>query len=112
MYSLGQIGAFIIAAVGLTLTILNVIDKVTVMSERAGKPMVDVIDKVKALEEWREKVNSRLEDGNRHFDDIDASNRAIQKALLALMDSSIDGNNIDELKKARKDLYNFMADHH
>ena len=37
MFTLNQIGAFIIAAVGLTLTILNVIDKVTVMSERTGK---------------------------------------------------------------------------
>ena len=37
MFTLGQIGTFIIAAVGLTLTILNVIDKVTVMSERTGK---------------------------------------------------------------------------
>lgn len=111
MFTLGQIGAFIIAAVGLTLTILNVIDKLTIMKERADKPMTEVTDKIKALEEWRDKVNTRLENGNRHFDDIDASNRAIQKALLALMDSSIDGNNIDELKKARKDLYTFMTDH-
>lgn len=110
MYTLGQIGAFIIAAVGLTLTILNVIDKITVMSERAGKPMVEVMDKIKDLEEWRKKVNERLEEGDKHFDDMDASNRAIQKALLALMDSAIDGNNTDELKKARKDLYNFMTD--
>lgn len=111
MFTLGQIGAFVIAAVGLTLTVLNIIDKLTIMSERAGKPMIEITEKVKALEEWRDKVNTRLENGNRHFDDIDASNRAIQKALLALMDSSIDGNNIDELKKARKDLYNFMTDH-
>lgn len=111
MFTLGQIGAFIIAAVGLTLTILNVIDKLTIMKERADKPMTEVTEKIKALEEWRDKVNTRLENGNRHFDDIDASNRAIQKALLALMDSSIDGNNIDELKKARKDLYTFMTDH-
>jgi endonuclease V-like protein UPF0215 family len=112
MFTLGQIGAFIIAAVGLTLTVLNVLDKIAIMKERADKPMIEVVEKVKALEEWKSKVDSRLEEGDSHFNDIDASNRAIQKALLALMDSSIDGNNIDELKKARKDLYNFMADHH
>lgn len=41
---------------------------------------------------------------------IEQGNRVTQKALLALLKHSIDGNNIDALKKAETDLSEFLID--
>lgn len=41
---------------------------------------------------------------------IEEGNRVTQKALLALLKHSIDGNNIDALKKAETDLSEFLID--
>lgn len=110
-FTLGQIGSFALAIIGLTLTILNIIDKTTIMKERAGKPMELLDGRVRELEQWKEKVDSRLEDGNKRFQNITASNIVTQKALLALMDNAMDESNVEELKKARADLYNYLAEH-
>ena len=41
---------------------------------------------------------------------IEQGNRVTQKALLALLKHSIDGNNIDALKKAEGDLSEFLIE--
>lgn len=108
MFTIGQIGSFVIAAIGLTLTIMNIIDKSTILKERAARPLEDLTDRVRELETWKMNVDQRLADGVEHFKSIDESNKVIQKALLALMDNAMD-ENIDELKNARKVLYDYLA---
>lgn len=56
-----QIWAFIIAAVGLVLTILNIKDKVDGMKKKADEPMKELEKRVTALEVKHEDIKKSLD---------------------------------------------------
>lgn len=106
---MGETLSYIIAAIGLVLTILNIVDKFIIMKQRADKPQEELEKRVAALERWRELAIMRLDEGSKHFARIDESTKLTQRALLALMDNEIvqDGNK-DELQVVRNELYNYL----
>ena len=85
-----------------------------------SKPADTMKERIEALEEWKddieqrvkqreEEINRRLKTGSDHFDSIDEGNAVTQQALLAIMDSTINGDNKEELKKARQRLYDYLS---
>lgn len=74
------------------------------------KPETTQDERIAKLEAWQVTVDARLERGNGHFDEIDKGNRVTQEALLALMAHAIDGNDIDELKQAKKKLQSYLVE--
>lgn len=74
------------------------------------KPETTQDDRIARLEAWQVSVDQRLERGNDHFNEIDKGNRVTQEALLALMAHAIDGNDIDELKSAKKRLQSYLVE--
>ena len=46
----------------------------------------------------------------RRFEELESGNRVIQRALLALLSHAIDGNDIEELKKAKKNLNDYLIE--
>lgn len=44
------------------------------------------------------------------FDHMDNSNRVTQRAILALLEHSIDGNEVESLKKAKSELQDYLID--
>ena len=60
------------------------------------------------LEKWREKVERRLINDNDRLRDIEKGDRATQRALLALLDHGIDGNNIKQMQDAKEELQNHL----
>ena len=46
----------------------------------------------------------------RRFEEIEDGNRVIQRALLALLAHSIDGNDVDSLRKAKGDLERYLIE--
>lgn len=105
------IWAIVIAAFGLILTILNIVDKAVVMKERSHRPWEEVTGRLSSLEEWKKDVDRRLDDGDKRFDAIDKGNQVTQKVLLALLDYYLNNGDTEELKKARNELYDYMARH-
>lgn len=103
--------AIIVAAFGLILTILNIVDKAVVMKERSHRPWEEVTGRLSSLEEWKKDVDRRLDDGDKRFDAIDKGNQVTQKVLLALLDYYLNNGDTEELKKARNELYDYMARH-
>lgn len=106
---MGETLSYIIAAIGLVLTILNIVDKFIIMKQRADKPQEELEKRVENLERWRELAIMRLDEGSKHFSRIDESTKITQRALLALMDNELtqDGNK-DELQVVRNELYNYL----
>ena len=108
------IWAIAVAGFGLLLTVLNIVDKVVVMRERSHRPWEEMVNRIGSLEEWKKDVDRRLEDGDKRFDGIEKGNQVTQKVLLALLDYYLNKDNsdaLDELKKARKELYDYMTEH-
>ena len=59
---------------------------------------------------WREDVNRQLGDNSERIDSIEACNKVVCKALIAMLRHEINGNSIDKLKKAMQDLQEYLID--
>lgn len=67
---------------------------------KAAAKFARLEQRVKHLEE----INGYLETDKKRLDGIEDGNRATQRALLALLDHGIDGNNIAQMQKAKEEL--------
>ena len=102
--------------------IVSVSAAVTVMAkvfEKIKAPDKKQNERIAALEGAVIKINSRLDDGSKHFaadskriDELEESmkstNRIIIESLQALTAHAIDGNNTQELKDVKKSLNNYL----
>lgn len=62
------------------------------------------------LEAQVKKFAEYLDRDNKRLNAVDEGNRITQRALLALMSHAINGNDIDELIKAKKSLQDYLID--
>lgn len=76
----------------------------------AGTPNKSQNKRLDDLEAWKKDVERRLSTGDDHFKEIDNGNRITQKAILALMKHAINGNDIDELRKAERSLEEYLVE--
>lgn len=97
------VGALLAVAAAVN-TLGSAVEKIAKARNAAKAPNEAQDARLDALEEWRKDVDRRLEKGSVHFDAIDASNRVTKLALLALLDHSIDGNNIQQMQDAKAEL--------
>lgn len=93
--------AWVAAAIVL---LANAAEKIMAAARLAKAPNTRQDERLDKLEEWRKEVDQRLVRGNAHFEAIDEGNRVTQKALLALLAHGIDGNNTEQMQRAKEDL--------
>ena len=60
--------------------------------------------------EWQRGVDAQLEDNKGRIETLEAGNRVICKALLAMLSHEINGNSTDKLQKAMSDLNDYLID--
>lgn len=90
------------------LLLANATEKIVKIYRATKAPNDQQNDRLDALEEWRKSVDSKLKADNDRLSDIDDGNRVTQRALLALLDHGIDGNNIDQMQQAKEALQNHL----
>ncbi len=100
----------VITALQLIISSATVVTLIYGLLKFAGSPNRTQNQRLDALEKWREQVDDRLSTGDDHFKAIDDGNRITQKAILALMKHAINGNDIDDLKKAEKSLEEYLVE--
>ena len=72
---------------------------------KAAKAPNDQQDaRLERLEGRMDKVEAMLCNDNARFEEMNSSNRITQRALLALLDHGIDGNNIKQMQDAKDEL--------
>lgn len=99
----------VILAVASAIVLLSNAAEKIVKAVKAAKAPNDAQNKrLDDLEDWRKSVDRILASDKTHLDSIDDGNRATQRALLALLDHGIDGNNIDQMKHAKEELQNHL----
>lgn len=98
------------------LTIFNLMDKLVGYAKKVKEPTDSLSERVSTIEKRMEIEYKALfadyelrfrRDLNR-IEAIEEGNRTTQKAILALLTHSIDGNNIEEMKKAKKALEEYL----
>lgn len=76
--------------------------------QAAKAPNARQNDELKDLKARVEKIEGKLDNDNEHLQTIDTDNRITQRALLALLDHGIDGNNIEQMQHAKEELQNHL----
>lgn len=93
------------------LTTLNVIEKISGGVKTAKEPAEDLKRRIEDLERKNAEEYKRIfENYDKEIASIKEGNKVTQRALLALLKHSIDGNNIEQLQKAEESLTDYLAD--
>jgi hypothetical protein len=74
----------------------------------AKKPDVNRDEKLKGHDEKLDKDNKRLNELEKKQAETEEATQIMMKSMLALMTHAIDGNHVEELKKARDDMQEYL----
>ena len=102
------IWTWLLAGASSIVLLSNAAEKIVKAVKAAKAPNVQQNERLDALEEWRDEVDRKLTADNNRLRDIDDGNRVTQRALLALLDHGIDGNNIKQMQHAKEELQNHL----
>lgn len=99
-----QIWTVILAVASAIVLLSNAVEKISKGVSVARRPNDEQNKRITTLETDMADVKRKLSNDKAHLEVIDEGNRASQQALLALLDHGIDGNNIEQMEKAKAAL--------
>lgn len=112
-----QLIALVLAVCGAIVTISAAIGVITKALDKAKAPekeqneRLDAHEKrLNALDDIIVKFREYFDNDDRRFKEIEKSNKITQSALLALLKHSINGNDTESLKEARKNLEEYLIE--
>jgi len=98
----------IVIAAGV-LTLFNLVDKIVNAVKATKSPIAELERRVECLERsFKDSKDNIFPKYDSKISDIEEGNRVTQKAILALLTHSIDGNNVDEMKEAKRELQDYL----
>lgn len=100
----------VLAAASAVVLLSNAAEKISAAIKTAKAPNVEQNKRLADLEAWRKEVDRKLSSDQKSLEDIQKGNHAMYKALLALLDHGIDGNNIKQMQDAKSELYSHLTD--
>lgn len=109
-FTLTEIWTVVLAVASAVVLLSNAAEKIAKAVHIAKTPNAKQDEEIADLKEWRKSVDQKLANDKRHLDTIDTGNRATQRALLALLDHGIDGNNIEQMQHAKEELQKYLID--
>ncbi len=104
------IGA-ILALCGAISTIGGAVEKIFKMVKTAKAPEQRQDDEIQGIKMRLDKVERKLENDKLAIADSKECNHVLTKGMLALLEHSINGNNLDQMKEARKDVNTYLINH-
>lgn len=109
--SLPEAWEWLLAAAAALVLISNAIEKI-MKAIKAAKAPNEAQDKaIKNLDTRLEKVERHLANDNDKIQKMDLEHKAVLKALVALLDHSLDGNNVKQMQDAKKELICSLTEH-
>lgn len=97
---------------GTVWTVVLAVASAVVLLSNAAEKVAKIVQAAKAPNEEQnarlDKMEANLKKDDKRLDTIEEGNRASQRALLALLDHSIDGNNIKQMQHAKEELQNHL----
>lgn len=74
------------------------------------KTIKDWIKPQQSAGAWRTEMDASMRDNTDRIKKVEDGNRAIMKALVAILNHEINGNSKDKLQKALSDLNEYLID--
>lgn len=72
------------------------------------KTVKDWVKPGKTVAKWREDIDKTMTDNNDRLTTVEAGNKVIMKALIAIMRHEINGNSVDKLQTALDELNDYL----
>lgn len=110
VFTLPQLWGWILAFCAAIITIAGAVAVVIKVINAAKKPNNDQNARLTALEERVGRHDQILAKDNIRIETIEAGTRVTQQALLALLDHGLDGNNVEQMKKAKDALQKHLIE--
>lgn len=107
-WTTAAVWAAVLSAASAIVLLANAAEKIVKAVKTVRSPNQKQDDRLKALEDWKEEVDGKLIHDHERFESLDSGNRVTQRALLALLDHGIDGNNIEQMQHAKEELQNHL----
>ena len=101
----------LLALAGFINTVGSAVEKISKFAHAVKAPNDELKADVDELKEWRAEVDRKLTKDYTELQSIREGNQAIFKALLALLDHGIDGNNITQMEQAKEVIRNHLITH-
>lgn len=99
-----QLWAAVLAVASAIVLLANAAEKIAKAVQTAKAPNERQDKRLSALEDHMKEVDEYLALDKRRLDTMDEGNRVTQRALLALLAHGIDGNNVEQMEKAKTAL--------
>lgn len=103
-----EIWTLVLAAASAIVLLANAAEKIGKAIQTAKAPNVRQDERLDAVEKHLKEVDGYLASDKKRLDSLEDGNRATQRALLALLDHGIDGNNIEQMQHAKEELQNHL----
>lgn len=104
-----QIWAFVIAFIGLVLSVLNILDKFATIKQRNSEPEREQNERLDKLEERVLGLEHHLDNDKKNIEELKASTTMNMKVLFALLNHSIYGDNDEELRNVQREIQIFLT---
>lgn len=104
----GAILTVALAAASAFVLIANAVEKIIKAVKAAKAPNEAQNKRLDSLEAWRAEVDRKLLNDNARLANIESDNRVTQRALLALLDHGIDGNNTKQMQHAKEEIQDHL----
>ena len=107
-----EIWAFVIATIGLVVTLLNIVDKWATIKQRTKAPELERDHRISELEKSVERIKVRLSDDRKSIEDLQSSNGLLLKGMLALLDiqAKSDANvaSVERISDIQEEMHRFL----
>ena len=114
-FSAGGIAALVIGGIlalaGAVSTIGGAVEKIAKAVRAARAPELRQNDEIQEIKNRLDKVERKLENDKKLIADSNECNHVLTKGMLALLEHSINGNNVDQMKEARADVNEYLINH-
>ena len=109
--TIANVWGWIAAILAAIVLISNAIEKLANAWKAAKAPNEAQNKRLEDHEKRLKAAEDKLNRDHDRFEIIDAGNRVTQRALLALLDHGIDGNNIKQMQDAKEALQDHLINH-
>ncbi len=99
-----ELWAWLAAIFGGFLLLTQVVDKIVSIVKKAKAPNDTQNERIGKLEGRMDHVEKCLDSDNKRLDILDSGDRVTQRALLALLDHALDGNNVKQMEEAKQEI--------
>lgn len=107
---ISAIGGTIITIGAVITLIINFVKKLRAPEDKQNEKLKNHEDRLKSLEDQNKIFTQYFINDDKRFKAIERSNKITQSAILALLKHSINGQDIESLKKAEKSLEEFLIE--